>query len=83
MTPNDIEILLHHYVCPGDPHPRLHAPAVRESIRDFVADGILEQQDQSYATTTKGRALIAMLCRTELPQQAWVDKDNNVILKAE
>ena len=82
MTPSDIEILLHCHTCP-EPHPRIDAPAVQQTIEWFVAAGILEEKGhlQSYKTTGKGNALVKMLCDTEFPQQAWVDKDDNIILR--
>ena len=80
MTPSDIEILIHCHVCP-EPHPRSHAPAVQQSIEQFVIDDILKPKDNSYITTARGDALVRMLCNTELPQQAWIDKDGNVILR--
>lgn len=77
MTPSDIEILIHHHVCP-DPHPRAHAPAVKQTIKWFVSEGILETNGNSYITTSKGDALMRMLCNTEMPQQAWIDRDGTV-----
>ena len=81
MTPSDIEILIHHHVCP-ERHPRFDAPAVQETIRFFVRAKIFEETDNSYTTTERGEALVELLCKTELPQQAWVDKDGSVILRA-
>ena len=78
MTPSDIGILLHCHTCP-DPHPRIDAPAVQETIADFIEFGILKQKGYSYITTGKGNALVTLLCKTEMPQQAWVDKHGNVI----
>ena len=80
MTPNDLEVLIHCHVCP-EPHPRAHAPAVQDTINTFLAHGILEAKGNSYITTERGDALMRLLCNTEMPQQAWVDKDGNVILK--
>ena len=40
-TPNDIEVLLHCHTSP-EPHPRLHAPAVREAIEMWLALGYVK-----------------------------------------
>ena len=84
MTPSDIEILLHYHTCP-EPHPRTHAPAVQDTIRWFVSLGILEEKGhlQSYRTTGKGNALVRMLCNVGMPQLAWLDREDNIIFKAE
>ena len=85
MTPSDIEILIHYHVCP-DPHPRIEdAPGIQETIDDFVELGILEPKGVGsrgilYGTTEKGNALVMLLCKTEMPQHAWVDKYGEVIL---
>ena len=81
MTPNDIDVLLHYYVS-QDPHPRLHAPAVREAITRFLKDGILTPAgtgDSEYDTTTRGTALVKVLCSTTLPTQVLVDKNGEII----
>lgn len=72
MTPNDIEVLIHHHVSPNL-HPRAHSPAVQMSIDMFVMDGILKEDGLGYRTTERGVVLMRMLCDTEYPQQAWVD----------
>ena len=82
MTPSDIEILIHYHVCPN-PHPRAHASAVQDSVRMFVINGILELRGDSYITNERGNALVRILCNTEFPQQVWVDKDGNVVLRIE
>ena len=82
MTPSDIEILLHHHVCP-DPHPRADAHAVQQTIEWFVAAGILKEKGSGYKTTGKGNALVHMICNTGMPQLAWLDSEDNIIFKAE
>ena len=76
MTPNDLEILIHCNVCP-EPHPRLHALAVEESIRNFIRDGILEvgEKENTFKTTEKGRAWLQMILKTPYPALVWVDED--------
>ena len=79
MTPNEIEVLIHCHVSPAI-HPRADAPAVAEAINGFVRNGILEQRDgDGYHTTTRGQALMEVLCSTPFPVEAWVDGNGNVI----
>ncbi len=79
MTPNDIEILLHCHTTPGV-HPRIDAPYVRSAIDMFVSNGIIEQREgDGYSTTSKGRALVEVLCSTPFPIEAWVDSNGKVI----
>ena len=83
MTPNDIEVLIHHHVSP-EPHPRAHALAIQESIRMFIINGIFEPREGgNHRTTQKGDALVRMLCNLKWPQKAWIDEDDNVILRTE
>ena len=82
MSPSDIEILIHYYVSPSV-HPRIEAPAVKESVYRFVVNEVLEEEFgtgiEHYNITEKGKALITLLCRTELPTSRWVDSDGKVI----
>ena len=79
MTPNDIDVLIHCHTS-GTVHPRYHAPAVHGSIASFVEDGILvHYEGNQYRTTGKGQALMAMLCSTPYPVEAWVDANGKVI----
>jgi len=76
MTPNDIEVLLHCHCIPR-PHPRKDAPAVSESIKMFLDNGLidisLEGGSDCYKTTEKGRFLVKMLCETPFPDQIFID----------
>ena len=79
MTPNDIEILIHCYVCPR-PHPRISAPAVVEALNEFVFLGLVERDSHNtYHTTDRGKAYMEMLCTLPLPVQKWVDQSGKVI----
>lgn len=83
MTPNDIDVLLHYHVNPN-PHPRIGAHAVRDSINWFVHEGIFKVLSGSlYATTDRGKALVIKLCSVDLPKLAWVDENNTVIIVEE
>ena len=79
MTPNDIEILIHCHVSPSD-HPRMRAPAVKETYAVFEESGMIEKTDGGYyRTTERGRAHVEVLCSTPWPTQAWIDQNGNVI----
>jgi hypothetical protein len=78
VTPNLIEVLLHCYVSP-EPHPRIHAPAVREAL-DWLHDrDLVYAKSDRYATTVRGEAWIEMLLATPLPSMAWIDASGAVI----
>lgn len=74
MTPVEIGVLLHYYVSPEE-HPRIHAPAVKEAIRKWVAEGILIQdmETEIYRTSYRGSVLVKMLCDTPMPIKVWSD----------
>lgn len=75
MSPNDIEVLIHHH-CTPDAHPRAHASAVQEAIQRFVADGIFETRPDlasGYTTTAKGTAWMEMILATPYPEMRWID----------
>lgn len=84
MTPNDIEILIHCYSCAA-PHPRKDAPAVEESFKRFVEDGLIIQDFEYskdgdiYRTTDRGAAHVINLCSTPLPEQRWVNQNGEII----
>ena len=74
MTPNDIEILIHCHVS-GQPHPRLEAPAVQDSLAHFEQAGMIVQTQSNnvYSTTPGGQKLMEMLCDTPFPKEEWFD----------
>jgi len=78
MTPNDIEVLIHHHVS-GTIHPRATAPAVNEAICRFVHDDILRVDGAHLTTTPRGAALVRALCRTPYPTIQWVDEHGKVL----
>ena len=77
FTPSHLDVLLHYHVSPT-PHPRAHAPAVKEHTEDLHRLGLLEPAKFSYGgkwtTSLKGNAYVASLCAAPLPeaQLAWV-----------
>jgi hypothetical protein len=83
MTPNHIEIFIHYFVSPSDvAHPRRGSPAVFEAIWDLRNAGILDPIDEDldmYRVTDKGRAWMAMLLGTPMPQLVWVDASGKVV----
>lgn len=91
MTPNDLEILIHYYTS-SKPHPRLSAPAVKASIEEFLAFGILKLREDisagthaditklgMYRLTDKGRAWLSMILKTPYPKQVWIDQSGDII----
>lgn len=72
-TPNDIDILIHYHVS-ASPHPRINAPAVQETLKRYVADGILVAKEGNYYdTTVRGKAWVEMILKTPYPRLVWVD----------
>ena len=80
ITPNDLEILIHCY-CRPEEHPRISAPAVQETIKRFMEDGIIkrDQNNEYFITTGKGTAWLRSILSVPYPTQVWIDKDGNVI----
>ena len=92
-TPNDIEVLLHYYVSP-EPHPRVEADAVRQTIGRYLKEGILEEDKEGtfvegtkklncYCVTDKGKAWLRLILSVPYPKQAWVGQDGKIILPKE
>lgn len=83
LTPNDIEVLIYCHCCGGEPHPRLHAPAVRAALCAFLRDGVIysdaADRDGVFRTTAKGAAHLAQLCNLPFPTQLWVGADGKLI----
>jgi len=76
MTPFELEILMHHHVCP---RPFQRQSELYEAIvRGFVASGILTD---SLETTELGRAWISLILDIPIPQKktVFVDQYNNII----
>ncbi len=84
MTPNDIEVLIHCYTS-GSEHPRISAPAVKESIKEYIEQGMIEKasgfsnNNLVYITTERGAAHIANLCSIPFPEKTWVNSNGEVI----
>jgi hypothetical protein len=77
FTPSDIEVLIHCH-CFAEPHPRLEAPAIKDTIRCFLKEDLIvpdNTKEHIFWTTDKGKKLIDMLCETPLPvlYQGWKD----------
>jgi hypothetical protein len=86
LTPLHLEIMLHAYAH-ADPVPRSHAPAVQRFVHDLEDEGLLDTQFPLGAlhvrATEKGKAFVAMLLNTPMPEQAWVDSRNNELINYE
>lgn len=80
-TPNDIEVLLHYYVSP-DPHPRAHAPAVQETTKQFLKQGVIQLCADGlggYSVTPRGEAWVKALCAVPAPRRGWISADGTVL----
>ena len=86
MTPSDIEFLIHCYVSP-EPHPRRDAPAIKEAILKFMANGLITNIDDDgkhyknyYRTTEWGEAHIKQMCSLPLPERVFLNREGNIIV---
>lgn len=74
MSPHDVEVLFHHYYSPtGTPWRHGKSPAYLESLRWAYDNGLLDRGDELAIATPKGHAMVAMICATPIPKQAFVD----------
>lgn len=60
------------------------APVLTETIQEFLELGIIEPNDDSqfegkWMTTPRGDAWVRSLCKTAIPQPAFVDSSGNVL----
>ena len=81
ITPNHLDVLIHYNSSPSR-HEREDAPAVRDAIRQFVEDGILEPARASksgFEVTEKGHAWLCAILAVPYPTQAWLDAAGNII----
>jgi len=76
-TPNDIDILIHYCCTGGLDHDRVHAPAVQESIEQMVRLGLLiwSLDTNCWRATELGRATLAAMCKTPIPQIGYFSPD--------
>lgn len=81
-TPLHLEIVLHAHSSAG-PYPSAHSDAGHEAIQVLLADQLIEatrETPNSYRTTPRGKAFVAMLVNTPLPSASFVDpRDDSVI----
>ncbi len=82
MTPNDLDVLLHCYVSPS-PHPRIEAPAVKQSLDMWQDAGCLtyNSAEACYQCTERGNLHVKQLLNIPLPalQELWVDYKGDVL----
>jgi len=83
LTPNALHVLIYHHFSLA-PHPRHHAPAVKEARESFIKRGVLHPveilgsviRDDSpvradhriFKTTELGQKWVEKLCRTTCPE---------------
>ena len=76
MTPFEIDILLHYATCMCDHRLMRDPPPIwRETMRGFIAQGLLEESDNSdvvYLKTDRLDAYAVELQLVPLPVQKWV-----------
>lgn len=74
MTPYEIKLLLWYHVCPDGPPG--DEPIRKETILQFVADGLLTVELQADGDLIRGTEKLAAycdaLCNVPLPIQKWV-----------
>ena len=73
LSCSDIEVLIHCHVSPI-PHPRRHAPAVRDALGMFQTCEMIEpvlnaEQEEVFNLTHKGRSFIRAICNV---REGWV-----------
>lgn len=75
MTPLKLEIALHYHCHSNDYRDgNFDAPAVREALAEFDAEGLLKPGTPTrYKPTARLHAFVELLCLTPLPVQAWID----------
>ena len=85
MNPNELEILLHHYVTPSPSrHPRFGGISVQEATNAFVGEGMLRQypaespsDSERYTITEKGICYMEMVLNTPRPILVWINPMTN------
>ncbi len=80
MTPLTLEILIQAYISP-DSHLRPYAPAVRDTVKGLVSIGALEpcEPDGPLKLTLRGRAWLAVILATPIPDQLFLDHHKNLV----
>lgn len=64
MTPHDIEVLMHYYMCLY-PHPRSDSIFVKGSIQVLQEHGLLTPDGEH--VTKKGKTFVKSLCSVPVP----------------
>jgi len=83
FTPLHISLMIHYYVIPAKKDNQ-DSTAGLEYTKDLLDLELIEEDkgnESGYDATDKGKAFIKAICSTEIPILAWVDKDNNILLK--
>ena len=79
-SPSNIEVILHYHTTPTV-HPRIDAPAVADATAMLLRAGCIEYDENTglHHTTPKGRAWVKALCNVEIPREAYIDAQGNVL----
>jgi hypothetical protein len=84
-TPLHIELMIH-YRCSACRFPRSDAPAVIDYTEQLKSHGLIREttddETGDYRATEKGEAFLELVCRTPLPQMAWVTPSGELIQRA-
>ncbi len=81
-TPLHIELMIH-YRCCACRFPRSNAPAVIDYTEQLESLGLIRETNTGeggdYRATEKGEAFLELVCRTPLPQMAWIAPSGEII----
>ncbi len=85
MTPLEISIVLHYHTTVTDmPWVLSDAPVRDQVVNGLIENGLIERAGPGdktiYVPTEKCRQFALMLCRTPLPQVAWIDPRTGIVI---
>jgi len=82
-TPNNIEVLLWCH-CRVGLHERIEAPAVHDTLMEFLQMGAIEREvgepEHHFTTTPLGRAWVQALCNVPPPKSVFVDESGRALV---
>lgn len=83
MTPFMLEIFMHHSVSSAA-FPRNNAPAYKDTLKDIIEIGLLEEIEFGFIQSTKmGKAYLKMVLSTPLPSSGYYDPRSGEVIKEE
>jgi hypothetical protein len=79
-SPSNIELLIWCHVR-FEPHPRMEAPGVAETLKEFLDMGVIRTTPEPnvFTTTPLGAAWVESLCNTPPPRLAYIDQLGKII----